>query len=74
MMRRKTLRCLHRISRISFYLRSASDISDFASEGIFEPLSQYINEETMPNFYKFWQQYPEMQRYMVDGEMYVFNL
>ena len=54
------------------YLRSASDISDFASEGIFEPLSQYINEETMPNFYKFWQQYPEMQRYMVDGEMYVF--
>ena len=54
-------------------LTSTSDISDFASEGIFEPLNQYINEETMPNFYKFWQQYPEMQRYMVDGEMYVFN-
>ena len=42
-------------------LTSTSDISDFASEGIFEPLNQYINEETMPNFYKFWQQYPEMQ-------------
>lgn len=54
------------------YLRSYTDITDYADEGIFEPLSQYINEETMPNFYKFWQQYPEMQRYMVDGEMYVF--
>lgn len=54
------------------YLRSYTDISDYANEGIFEPLTQYINEETMPNFYKFWQQYPEMQRYMVDGEMYVF--
>lgn len=54
------------------YLRGYTDISDYADEGIFEPLTQYINEETMPNFYKFWQQYPEMQRYMVDGEMYVF--
>lgn len=54
------------------YLRSANDINDFASEGIFEPLNRYINEETMPNFYKFWQQYPEMQRYMMEGEMYAF--
>ncbi len=54
------------------YLQSMDDVVTYASSGIFEPLTQYINEETMPNFYKFWQQYPEMQKYLVDGELYVF--
>ncbi len=33
---------------------------------------QYVNETDMPNFYKFWQKFPEMKKYLVDGELYVF--
>ncbi len=48
------------------------DVATYAPTGIFEPLLQYVNEETMPNFYRFWQQYPEMKKYLLDGELYVF--
>jgi len=48
------------------------DIATYAPTGIFQPLMQYVNEKDMPNFYKFWQQYPEMKKYLVDGELYVF--
>lgn len=48
------------------------DLVTYSTEGIFEPLMQYVNEETMPNFYKFWQQYPDMKKYLVDGELYAF--
>jgi len=48
------------------------DVATYAPTGIFQPLLQYVNEKDMPNFYKFWQQYPEMKKYLVDGELYVF--
>lgn len=48
------------------------DVATYAPTGIFQPLMQYVNEKDMPNFYKFWQQYPEMKKYLVDGELYVF--
>ena len=50
-----------------------ADISTYAPTGIFEPLMKYVNEETMPNFYKFWQKYPDMKNYMIDGELYAFQ-
>lgn len=54
------------------YIPNTADIVTYGNSGIFEPLSQYVNEETMPNFYKFWQQYPEMKKYLLNGELYVF--
>jgi ABC-type glycerol-3-phosphate transport system substrate-binding protein len=54
------------------YLQGMDDVVTYAGSGIFEPLSQYVNETDMPNLYKFWQQYPEMKKYLVDGELYVF--
>lgn len=47
-------------------------VAQYASEGVLEPLLQYVNEETMPNFYKFWSENPEMQKYLVEGELYCF--
>ncbi len=47
------------------------DVATYAPSGIFQPLSQYVNERDMPNFYKFWQEYPEMKKYLLDGELYV---
>ena len=54
------------------YLQGMDDVVTYAGSGIFEPLSQYVNETDMPNFYKFWQQYPEMKKYLMNGELYVF--
>lgn len=54
------------------YLQGINDVVTYAGSGIFEPLMQYVNEETMPNFYKFWQQYPEMKKFLLNGELYVF--
>lgn len=54
------------------YIPNTNDIVTYGEAGIFEPLMQYVNEETMPNFYKFWQQYPEMKKYLLNGELYVF--
>lgn len=48
------------------------DVATYAPTGIFEPLLQYVTPEKMPNFYKFWKQYPEMKKYLLDGELYVF--
>lgn len=53
------------------YIR-ASDIPTYANTGIFEPLMQYVNEKDMPNFYKFWQKFPDMKKYLVGGELYAF--
>ena len=53
------------------YVRPA-DLPMYAPVGIFEPLLQYVNEETMPNFYRFWTQYPDMKNFLVDGELYAF--
>lgn len=47
------------------------DVATYAPTGIFQPLSQYVNETDMPNFYNFWQKYPEMKKYLLDGELYV---
>ncbi|WP_276947766.1 extracellular solute-binding protein [Acetatifactor muris] len=55
------------------YLQNGTkDIVQYGTSGIFEPLMQYVNEETMPNFYKFWQQYPDMKKYLLEGELYAF--
>lgn len=51
---------------------NTKDLTTYGTTGIFEPLMQYVNEEDMPNFYQFWQQYPDMQKYLVDGELYAF--
>lgn len=48
------------------------DVATYAPTGIFHPLMQYVNEKDMPNFYAFWQKYPEMKKYLVNGELYVF--
>ena len=56
------------------YLQNMDDIVTYGSSGIFEPLLQYVNEETMPNFYKFWSQYPEMKKFLLEGELYVFPI
>lgn len=57
---------------IIYLQNGTSDIVTYGTSGIFEPLMQYVNEETMPNFYKFWQQYPDMKKYLLDGELYAF--
>lgn len=49
-----------------------STISTYAPEGILQPLMQYVNEETMPNFYKVWTEHTEMKKYLIDGELYAF--
>lgn len=49
-----------------------NDLVQYGNTGVFQPLMQYVNEETMPNFYKFWTEYPEMQNYLIDGELYAF--
>lgn len=49
-----------------------NDLTTYGTTGIFEPLMQYVNEEDMPNFYKFWKEYPEMEKFCVDGELYAF--
>lgn len=54
------------------YIPNMTDVVTYGESGVFEPLMQYVNEETMPNFYKFWQQYPEMKKYLLNGELYVF--
>ncbi len=54
------------------YIPNTTDIVTYGDSGVFEPLMQYVNEETMPNFYKFWEQYPEMKKYLLNGELYVF--
>lgn len=54
------------------YIPTMADVVTYGESGVFEPLMQYVNEETMPNFYKFWQQYPEMKKYLLNGELYVF--
>ena len=54
------------------YLSGSGDLATYGTEGLFEPLMQYVNEETMPNFYKLWQENPELQKYLVDGELYGF--
>lgn len=54
------------------YIPNTTDIVTYGDSGVFEPLMQYVNEETMPNFYRFWEQYPEMSKYLLDGELYVF--
>lgn len=48
------------------------DVNTYSPTGIFEPLMQYVNETDMPNFYRFWQKYPEMKKYMSGDELYVF--
>jgi hypothetical protein len=48
------------------------DVLSYSSVGIFEPLMKYVKTETMPNFYKFWEKYPEMKKYTTDGELYIF--
>ncbi len=48
------------------------DIPTYAPTGIFQPLSQYVNEETMPNFYRFYVKYPDMKNYLIDGTLYAF--
>lgn len=47
-------------------------VTQYAGEGVLQPLMQYVNEETMPNFYKFWTENPEMKKYLVEGELYCF--
>lgn len=53
------------------YIPNTADVVTYGNSGIFEPLTQYLNNETMPNFYKFWQQYPEMKKYLLNGELFV---
>lgn len=55
-----------------FAFVTSNDLVQYGATGVFEPLMKYVNEETMPNFYKFWKQYPEMENYLIDGELYAF--
>lgn len=50
-----------------------SDMISYGPEGIFVPLMQYVNEETMPNFYRLWKEYEDkIIKYQVAGELYAF--
>lgn len=50
-----------------------SDLITYGQEGIFTPLSSYVNEETMPNFYSIWKTYEDrMSKYLVDDVLYAF--
>ncbi|MCR8635693.1 extracellular solute-binding protein [Paenibacillus radicis (ex Xue et al. 2023)] len=49
-----------------------SDVNNFGSTGVFVPLLQYMNKGLMPNFKKFWDQYPDMVKLTADGELYGF--
>jgi ABC-type glycerol-3-phosphate transport system substrate-binding protein len=51
---------------------SSADIVQYGSTGIFLPLKSYIDK--MPNFKKFWSQYPDMSKYLVGGELYAFQV
>ncbi len=49
------------------------DVTMYAPTGIYEPLLQYVNEETMPNFYKFWTEYEsDVRRLLIEGDLYAF--
>ncbi|WP_165971895.1 extracellular solute-binding protein [Paenibacillus piri] len=49
-----------------------SDVNNFGSTGVFLPLLQYMNKGMMPNFKKFWDQYPDIMKLTADGELYGF--
>lgn len=53
------------------YLEGAiSTVANYVSDEIFLDISPYINETDMPNFYKVWQENPELSKYMIDGHLY----
>ncbi|MDO5416829.1 MAG: extracellular solute-binding protein [Lachnospiraceae bacterium] len=54
------------------FIPNMADVVTYGNSGVFEPLTQYLNEEDMPNLYKFWQEYPEMKKYLLGDELYVF--
>ncbi len=54
------------------FIPSKKDLASYAQTGIFLPLTQYVNEKDMPNFFKLWNQYPDMHNYLVGGELYAF--
>lgn len=49
-----------------------SDVNNFASVGVFLPVLSYVNEGKMPNFKKFWDQYPDLVKLTANGELYGF--
>lgn len=49
-----------------------NDVNNFASTGVFLSLKQYMEKGLMPNFKKFWDQYPEMAKLTANGELYGF--
>jgi putative aldouronate transport system substrate-binding protein len=49
-----------------------NDVNNFASVGIFVPLLQYMDKGLMPNFKKFWDQYPDLVKLKSNGELYGF--
>lgn len=49
-----------------------NDINSFASSGLFLPLKQYMDKGLLPNFKKFWDQYPDMAKFTANGELYGF--
>ncbi|MDF2958615.1 MAG: transporter substrate-binding protein [Paenibacillus sp.] len=49
-----------------------ADVNNFGSVGVFLPLLQYMNKGLMPNFKKFWDQYPDMHKMTAGGELYGF--
>lgn len=49
-----------------------NDLNQYGPTGIFLPLKKYI--DVMPNFKKFWDQYPDMAKYLVGGELYALQV
>lgn len=49
-----------------------NDVNNYASNGIFLPLLQYVEEGKMPNFKKFWDEYPDLVKLTSEGELYGF--
>lgn len=49
-----------------------NDVNNFASVGIFLPLKPYMDQGKLPNFKKFWDQYPDLAKLTASGELYGF--
>lgn len=53
------------------YIKPA-DVAQYGPTGIFLPLKNYIDK--MPNYKKFWNQYTDMSKYLVGGELYALQV
>lgn len=50
------------------------DIANYAAQGVFLPLEDYINEETTPNMMKAFEKYPDLKASMYYPDGHIYNL